>query len=449
MWSPLALLVLWVHGCTSTDDNSPPVANAGADQVIEVTPSAAEEGVSSLELPEIALDGSASLDPDGDYLTRFFWTFDTVPPGSAITRDSFTINREDLSYTRFTPDVPGIYGVTLEVFDGQKLSLADYVQVDVRVVNSAPVAIAGPDLNGAVGETSVFDGDATFDPDGDFLSYLWTLEVLPPESTLPASAVLQAATANARLVPDVSGVYVLSLLAFDGQTWSLPDFVTLTVASGNQPPVPVLTPSGTVTPCWVDPITLDASQSTDPEGDSLTYRWHVAQVPYGSLVRETSLTTPDAATTQVALDLVGLYVFEVTLWDGYSVPVTGVVTLLNDSGVSQEPPEADPGGNRTVIGQSTCAPSGCAPCALGVTLDGSYSYDPNLDPLTFAWRVVQGEGTLRAPTAAQTWLDGPALIPPGAGRVSTASVLVELVVSDCFVASEPVEVSIFFSCEGL
>ena len=60
-------------------ENSPPAADAGADQSVRVTAT-------------VQLDGSSSSDVDGDTLT-FKWSFSAVPEGSGTTLvDATAIN---------------------------------------------------------------------------------------------------------------------------------------------------------------------------------------------------------------------------------------------------------------------------------------------------------------------------------------------------------------------
>ncbi len=55
-------------------ENSPPVADAGADQAVRVN-------------DIVQLDGSSSSDADGDTLT-FKWSFTSVPDGSSAALSS-------------------------------------------------------------------------------------------------------------------------------------------------------------------------------------------------------------------------------------------------------------------------------------------------------------------------------------------------------------------------
>jgi hypothetical protein len=93
--------------------------------------------------------------------------------------------------------------------------------------NRAPVADAGSDRSLAIGQSALLDGNASFDPDGDVLGYRWELVHAPAG----ASAVIQDAdAAQARLEPDVTGLWVVRLTVLDGFLDSEPDVVQVHMA---------------------------------------------------------------------------------------------------------------------------------------------------------------------------------------------------------------------------
>ena len=135
---------------TITTANSPPVADAGPDQSVQVTDT-------------VQLDGSASSDVDGDALT-FSWSFGATPAGSTATLSDPT-----LVNPTFVVDQLGTYVVLLTVNDGTADS--DVELVTITTVNSEPIADAGPDQTVFVTQPVLLDGTASSDVDGDPLTF--------------------------------------------------------------------------------------------------------------------------------------------------------------------------------------------------------------------------------------------------------------------------------------
>jgi N-acetylneuraminic acid mutarotase len=92
--------------------NHPPIANAGADQTI------------TLPTNTIALDGSASTDPENN-ITTYLWTKISGPA-------SFNIANSDAVQTQLTNLIQGIYQLELKVTDALGLFSKDTMQVIVK-----------------------------------------------------------------------------------------------------------------------------------------------------------------------------------------------------------------------------------------------------------------------------------------------------------------------------
>ena len=199
----------------TTATNTVPVANAGADQT--------DVPVGTV----VTLDGSLSSDADGDPLT-FEWSLLTVPPGSGAVLSSTTAVQPT-----FVPDVPGTYVAQLTVDDGFFPSAPDAVQIEVRAANRPPVANAGPDASVPVGEPIVLDGTGSSDPDGDSLTFSWTLSVRPATSS---ATLVNATSSTPTLTPDVPGTYEVGLVVSDGMLQSVADIVVITATEGQIPP---------------------------------------------------------------------------------------------------------------------------------------------------------------------------------------------------------------------
>jgi hypothetical protein len=136
------------------------------------------------------LNGNGSYDLDADPLT-YAWSLLTAPVDSVASDASFSDTAA--ADPEFTWDVAGTYVFQLQVSDGAAWSSPDIVSftVDNEALNRRPVANAGADVNLDVEvdcESSSYvwtcgecesvdfelDGSATFDADGDRLSYLWS-----------------------------------------------------------------------------------------------------------------------------------------------------------------------------------------------------------------------------------------------------------------------------------
>ncbi|MEO1575521.1 MAG: PKD domain-containing protein, partial [Pseudomonadota bacterium] len=118
------------------------------------------------------------------------------------------------------------------------------------------------------------------------------------------------------------------------------------------------------------PVTLDASASSDLDGDLLRYGWRVLTAPTGSgvMIEDTS-----AARTQITPDLDGTYVLELSVKDRHGAVSVDQLTLSTlDSA-----PVANAGADQTVA-------QGAA-----VTLDGIGSFDLDGQALGYTWRLAE------------------------------------------------------------
>jgi VCBS repeat-containing protein len=200
------------RGNTST--NRPPIANAGPDQT--VTPSTA-----------VALDGSASSDPDGDAIT-YAWTLITWPAGSAATVLGATTVAP-----HFTADLPGTYVVALVVSDGISDSAPD--EVVVTATNTPPVArddayTTNEDSALAISAPGVLNNDS--DAEGSALSAV--LVSGPAHGTLTLGA-----NGSFTYTPAANffGTDTFTYRASDGAATSAAATATITVTSVNDAPL--------------------------------------------------------------------------------------------------------------------------------------------------------------------------------------------------------------------
>ena len=157
----------------------------------------------------MALDGSASSDPNGDPLS-YQW--------EQIGGPTVTLSDPTAAQPGFVaPTVPS-GGATLTfrltVSDGTHTSPPDTVNITVKNVNQAPVADAGDDQTVQEGSPVTLHGGESFDPDGDPLTHEW-VQTAGPEVSLSDPAAAEP-TFTAPLVGAAG-----ETLAFtrDGERW--------------------------------------------------------------------------------------------------------------------------------------------------------------------------------------------------------------------------------------
>ena len=351
-----------------TPPNEPPTANAGPDQPAVVA------------LTLVTLDGSASNDPDsGPSPLTFQWTFAEKPTGSLLT----DITNATSAQASFTPDVAGLYRLTLTVSDGNR-SASDEVDITVTPVtppNEPPTANAGPDQPAVVALTLVtLDGSASNDPDSgpSPLTFQWTFAEVPSGSTAILS---NATTAQPFFTPDVAGLYRLTLTVSDGNQ-SASDEVDITVTPVTPPNEPPTANAGPDQPAVValTLVTLDGSASNDPDSgpSPLTFQWTFAEKPTGSLL--TDITNATSAQASFTPDVAGLYRLTLTVSDGDRSASDEVDITVTPVTPPNEPPTANAGPDQPAVVALTL-----------VTLDGSASNDPDSgpSPLTFQWTFAE------------------------------------------------------------
>ncbi|NTV14194.1 MAG: hypothetical protein HGA96_09750 [Desulfobulbaceae bacterium] len=323
--------------------NRPPVANAGLDQAVTTGTT-------------VNLDGNGSSDPDGNQLI-YAWSMN-APTGSAAA-----ITNATSSTAYFVPDVDGSYYIQLVVNDGSAASTPDTTVVTAAAGNRVPLANAGPDKTVTTGTTVNLDGNGSTDPDGNPLTYAWSLT--RPAGSL--AAIGNATSPTAYVTPDVDGSYYIQLIVNDGIVASTPDTMMVTAVPANRAPVADAGPDLSATISFEIP--LDGHASFDPDGNTLTFAWSLVSLPPGSAA---PLTRSTFSTAYLTPDLLGSYTAQLVVNDGMvnSNVDTVVVTANNRQ------PFANAG-----VDQSTTI-FGNAPLNAGA------SFDPDGNPLTYLWSMV-------------------------------------------------------------
>ena len=151
---------------TVSSDDLPPIADCGADSYGRVGQAT-------------QLDGTESTDPEGARL-GYTWGVSSVPECSRMT--STNIFDQGTANPSIIPDCQGLFVMSLVVDDGLQWSSTDYCTVDVRSDNRSPVAEAGAGgtLPPCTDNPFRLGGWESYDPDGDSLTYSWSVVSAPP-----------------------------------------------------------------------------------------------------------------------------------------------------------------------------------------------------------------------------------------------------------------------------
>ena len=274
-------------------------------------------------------------------------------------------------------------------------------------VPGTPVADAGPDQgNIRLNQSITLDGSASFDPDGNPLTYSWSLS--KPAGSVAALSSLT--NVRPTFTVDLPGTYVVQLIVNDGRLNSAPN--TVNISTVNVAPVANAgNDQGGMAPG--SPIELNGGASSDANGDLLTYSWSLTSKPSGSAAALSSLTNVKSTFT---VDRAGTYTSELIVNDGRldSAPNTVNISTVNVR------PVANAGNDQ----------GGKAP-GSPITLNGGDSSDANEDPLTYSWSLTS------KPTDSAAVLANPTSISPTFTVDRDGDYIVQLIVHDGTVNSAP------------
>jgi len=136
-------------------------------------------------------------------------------------------------------------------------------------------------------------------------------------------------------------------------------------------------------------VTLSGTASSDPDGDKLSYQWHILQAPAGS---KATILGATAITATFVPDVAGAYTARLTVSDGRGG--TAGDNLVITATALNHPPVAQAGQDVTTTTGQT------------VTLSGASSSDPDGDSLSYQWLIVH------APTGTTAGLQGATFAQP-------------------------------------
>jgi hypothetical protein len=336
------------------EDSDPAITN------VNVTTSVIDEPTAMIEpsylrtgfSTSVVLDGSKSSDPKQRQLT-FNWY--------QISGRSVNLSGRDTPSVSFnTPPGPNKESIEigLLVYNGFKYSTPakSVISVEDARLNRAPVVNAGDDQTVLHGKKVVLTGTAS-DPDGDKIDVKWE-QISGTPVVLKEEQGNQGEYVVSFTAPETKETLKFKLLASDLLARS-EDIVNVTVT--NNKPIADAGPDISITAtAKKTPIVLDGSKSSDPDGDSLRFKWRLN----GNVV----------STDPVYSDSLekGNYTFELEVSDGIDTATDTVNVEIRNA-----KPVANAGPDMFVASKGSLTP---------VVLNGTASYDPDEDPLTYIWK---------------------------------------------------------------
>lgn len=261
-------------------------------------------------------------DDDNDSLS-YQWRLISKPDGSTES-----LVNADSAEAELTLDSEGDYLVSVTASDGQ-LSSAPALHLISAQQNYAPfAAFSVENQRIALNEKAQLNALNTYDVEGGSLEYHWDV-IDKPEG---ANGLLEG---NQGISPQFSadkpGIYLVQLIANDGQANSYPQAKAIVVEDSHAPVVEI---SGQLQ--WhiskSQSIELDASSSQDADGDSLIYSWKVISGPNLAL---NQFSASDHAKTDFTPLQNGDYVLQVKVSDGHNISAGYVNVKVDDQAQQQ------------------------------------------------------------------------------------------------------------------
>jgi hypothetical protein len=251
------------------------------------------------------------------------------------------------------------------------------------------------------------DGSNSSDPDDGIKSYLWK-QVTGPSVSLSNPQSVQPTFTSPSVAGNTSISLTFELTVTDFGGLLDTDTTVVNVTGANDPPTADAGPDQNVDEETT--VTLDGSNSSDPDDGIKSYLWKQVTGPSVSISNPQSVQ-PTFLAPNVGTDGVS-FIFELTVTDFSSLQSTDT-TIVNVIWLN-DPPTADAGFDQTVFEQST------------VTLDGSNSFDPDDGIASYQWKQVAGQSvTLSDPTDYQTTFKAPSFDDSG-----NKPLIFELIVTD-------------------
>lgn len=352
-----------------------------------------------------AKDGAAvDLKPnlhvsDPDAGQTLAWTQATAPAHGTLTLSGATAASGNTNIApggtiayKPTTGYTGSDSFTIQVADSQggTASRAFTVTVGNASSNQPPVADAGSDRDAAESALVTLDGSASRDPEGTALKYQWT-QIGGPTVALTGATTAKSSFAAPKVNADTYLGFNLVVTDSDPGQPRTSDADTVRVLVRHTPTIP--SAQAAIAAVGGNTVILDGSASAAGR-DIASYAW--SQKIVGTeprVVLSVDPGNPARASFKVP-QAEAMLTFQLVVRD--RTGQASAPSIYSVSIARNQPPEAH-------------APDGISARAGSVvTLDGSASFDPDGDPLAYAWRQVGGPTvSLSSPSAPKPTFTAP------------------------------------------
>jgi PKD domain/Kelch motif len=239
--------------------------------------------------------------------------------------------------------------------------------------NKQPIASAGRDTIIVLPRDSVtLDGSGSNDPDGSISKYQWSKVSGPSTFSIVSSQAARSTIKNLS-----HGTYQIELTVTDNGGMTGKDTVMITVDSVaviNHPPIADAGADQAIT-LPTDSVTLDGSQSVDPDNNISAYQWTKIAGPSSFNILNTN-----AVLTLAASLVAGVYEFELNVTDSGGLSAKDTIKITVDSVAStNHSPIANAGPDQVIILPANT-----------ISLDGRGSSDPDNNITGYIWTSISG-----------------------------------------------------------
>lgn len=217
-----------------------------------------------------------------------------------------------------------------------------------------------------VGKKIVLDGRKSATDDVPTSSIIWDVFKKPEGSTTSFTGAPNALVREA--IPDREGEYEFRL-KIDTSTTASRYAVCRVTAEANPAPQPMI--RGPERVSVGDLVTLDATGSKDPKGETISLRWEFINRPLGSTAALSSLT---GLLTTFTPDKEGPYIVRLYASDGFHTKASEFQVMASGPLTNSRPTAKISMPDSSVVGQV-------------VTADGTGSSDRESATLTYAWKL--------------------------------------------------------------